>query len=89
MTNFKREINKHLKAFDKVELVDSYWEDQAVYVLEKLPEVKNKMDEIGLVHLTKTGYTAKNGYIQAFESLLKSFAAISIKLGLSPKDREK
>ena len=54
-----------------------------------MPVAKAGLLEHGAIHTTKYGYSAKSGYLQAYETLLKMYGAISDKQGLSPWDRDK
>ena len=85
----KQKIKKHLERFGKTELIDEVWVDEAVWIMGELTKIKKQLKKEGLVHVTQNNYSTKNGYLQTYEALLKSFVAISIKLGMSPKDREK
>ena len=85
----KKDIEKNINKHGKTEEIDVYWIDEAVYILGKLRDARSLMNKHGMYQETQSGYTQKNAYFQSYESLLKSFATISAKLGMSPKDREK
>ena len=87
--NLRVTITAHLKKYNKTELIDSTWIDEMLFVLERLAGSKIDLLKYGAIHKTKTGYSAKSGYLQAYETYLKMYGAISGKLGLSPHDREK
>ena len=88
MSDFKKEINKHLKSFGKVELVDSYIVDRAVFCLEQMNICEQDLEAYGSVHVTKTGYPTKSGRLASYEGYLKAFITISKELGLSPQARK-
>jgi len=85
--NYKAEINKHLKAYDKVELVDSYILDRAVFCLEQMDICEDDIQKNSSIHVTKTGYPTKSGRLAAYEGYLKLYVSISKELGLSPQAR--
>jgi len=90
MTDFKQQINDHLQAYGKTESIDSHWIDLFLFTIEQIHKMEKKIDEFGMTQTSeKNGYIVKNGYAQAHEALVKSFVGISIKLGLSPHDRDK
>lgn len=89
MKDFKKQITKHLEDYGKLEEIDATLIDQASFILTQIEDARKQILKHGVVHLTANGYSAKNGYLQAYEALMKSYVAISEKLGMSPLSREK
>ena len=86
--NYKKEIETHLKAYDKVELVDSYLVSRAIFCLEQMDICEKDIEKNGSIHVTeKTKYPTKSGRVAAYEGYLKAFITISKELGLSPQAR--
>ncbi len=86
--SFKTEINKHLKAFDKVELVDSCVVDQAVFCLEGMYKLQKLIQTEGSVHIAQTKFPTKSGRVSSYEAFEKMYISICKELGLSPQSRK-
>lgn len=50
-------------------------------------ELDEKLDEVGMVQMTKTGYEAETGTFTAWKSMLKNILSWSKQLGLTPPAR--
>ena len=85
--NFRIEINKHLKAYNKVELVDSYLVDQAIFCLEEMYKLQLLIKTEGAVHIAQTKFPTKSGRVSSYEAFEKMYISICKELGLSPQSR--
>ena len=86
--SFKTEINKHLKAYDKTELVDSYLIDQAGFCLREMEKLQKEIEKDGATNVANSGFVQKSGRVSSYESFLKGFITICKELGLSPQARK-
>ena len=85
--SFKTEINKHLKAYDKVELVDSYLVDQTAFCLEEMYKLQKMIQKEGSIHVAQTKFPTKSGRVAAYEGFMKIYVSACRELGLSPQAR--
>jgi len=87
--NYKNQIVAHLEDYSKLDQIDLRWVDIAGNALDQIEILTKQLKEEGSTQRTQSGYTAKNGIMQALEAHLKTYGTASERLGLSPRDREK